>query len=121
MHVLNKSQEKIVAALQRLAALKRQPVSYSELVILTDLGLNVMEAHHRYMLSTWLGEIFENNHNAKEPILCTLVVQKQSGMPGKGYFKMVDQLGRRSAGESDVEVFMRELEALRNYYAPKAA
>lgn len=44
-------------------------------------------------LAHMLGEIQDENHQKKEPLLPSLVVGSQSGVPGGGYFENARKLG----------------------------
>lgn len=69
----------------------RTTIIYGELAAM----LQTMAFHPRaYDYHLLLREICEDEHAAGRGYLCALVVKKESGIPGKGYFRFLAQDGR---------------------------
>ena len=90
----------------------KQPIAYSELAA----QLKTAYIHYRApVFGQILREIGSEDEEADRPMLATLVVNKQLGIPGAGYFKHAAAQGH---DVSDPEVYWRqELERLHDYWS----
>ncbi len=82
--------EKLIAVAQR-----RETIPYSAVGALVDLP-----AHSR-PLFTILDDINRHEHAAGRPLLTAIVVNKEEGMSGHGFFKLAAQLGHHRDGDDD--------------------
>jgi hypothetical protein len=83
------------------------PISYEEvfeIMGLTPGNYAAKEAGHL------LGEISEQMHSEGKPMLSAIVVNRQEGMPGSGFFKLAVQLGKlpRGATRQEERAFWEE-------------
>jgi hypothetical protein len=60
-----------------------------------------------------------NSSNSNSPILTTLVVMKDTNLPGHSYFEFAEKIGRKSKKESKENFWKKELEALLAEYPNK--
>lgn len=105
----------IVEVLQDVARSKSR-ITYSGLVKRTKLQIDLANPRDRERLSKALGHIFEYELERKRPILCALVVRETLGIPGNGFFEMVDQHGLRKPLEDNLSVFIRLLNDVHTFY-----
>jgi hypothetical protein len=100
----------------------RTTAPYSQVVALGRLPLDLQHNPvHRNILSAWLLEIAKEDQAAGRPLLPAVVVRASSGLPGPGYFAMLQALGRDHTGESESDVHGSELQAVFDYYGDRLA
>lgn len=69
----------------------RSTITYGELAS----QLTTVSVHpYAYAFGALLREVCNDEEVAGRGLMCALVVQKSSGMPGNGFFKYAGQLGR---------------------------
>jgi hypothetical protein len=79
--------EEIRSILTDIARQGLPPISYSELC----RHIQTASIHyHSHLLTRLLIEVGRREMEAGRPVLPALVVSKQSGIPGPGYFKVAD-------------------------------
>lgn len=117
---LSKTQNKILEVLRELAKKPGICIGYQALCAKACPAINVGDVIQRNTLSTWLGEILEHELAEGRPAICVLVVRESEGMPGKGFFTMLEKLGRAKPKEPKLDVFIRELKLVNDYYAVKS-
>src|SRR4030095_7516358 len=78
----------------------KQLITYSEL---TGMLQTAYVHYHSHVLTRMLINIGSAEQSARRPILPALVISKQSGRPGPGYFKL-------APGEAEVDDPVREWE-----------
>lgn len=72
-------------------AQQRQTITYGELANL----LSTVTLHpYAYAFGALLREVCDDEENAERGLICALVVQKSSGIPGNGYFRHAQSCGR---------------------------
>lgn len=57
-----------------------------------------------------LDDVNRREHEADRPFLTAVVVRKEDGMPGQGFFKLATQLGHHRDGDDRTLYWMWELE-----------
>jgi hypothetical protein len=67
-------------------------ITYTDLNVRAQLGLNLANPQDRIALSWWLRRICEHELAEDRPLIVVVVVREDSLEPGKGFFKMVDDL-----------------------------
>ncbi len=113
--MLNVTEKRILAALRAIAH-KRNKIGYGALSNLCNLGLNVNDVAQRLRLSGFLGNIIREEVAEGRPAVSVLVVREKDGMPGKGFFECMDELGLRVGTEDNVEMFVRVLKLTHDFY-----
>lgn len=89
-------------------------ITYSEIAPLA--GLNMESQVDRNKIGDILGDISTNKHN--RPMLSAIVVHKDGGLPGEGFFNLARSLGLHHAhGEfADMEFFVQEVKKVHSYW-----
>ena len=64
---------------------------YGEVAAL--IGLDLSRPEERTTLFDLLAEICKEEHRLERPMLCAIVVSRQSGVPGRGFFGLARDLG----------------------------
>ena len=91
-------------------AKQQRIVTYSELALLP-----VYIHPGSYAFSRLLGQVCSDEFEAKQALLCALVVAKSTGMPGAGFFR---GLAERGIDTSDLETCWRsEVERVFAYWS----
>jgi hypothetical protein len=91
--------QRLYSRLQQIAA-NEQVATYSDVAPL--VGLDMSFADDRATISALLDEISGYEHGQGRPLLSVVIVQSESGRPGKGFYKFARSLGLYS-GRSDVD------------------
>lgn len=66
-----------------------------------------------------LDTINRNEHNAGRPLLSAVVIVRESGMPGDGFFRLAKDLTQfNPATSSERDFWEQELRRLYDYWAP---
>lgn len=117
---MDSQQQELVLTLKRiLAALARQraTVSYRELAALAG----VQPPHSIHRTTEALETLMRDNHAAGEPLLSALAVSRgAAGLPQRGFFMLLRELGRYDGPDDGPEaeaVFLEELELAWDYWA----
>lgn len=97
-------------------ARQHRKIAYSDLVAATRVPLSMANPVHRNILSEWLFRIAREEHEGGRPMLPALVVRASTGLPGPGFFTMLEDLGRTRPGESEADAYERELAAIFRYH-----
>lgn len=92
MAELTQEQQRVRTILIEIAR-KGQPKSYTDLVRMANLDLDMTNPYHRNLLGQILGGISVYEHANGRPMLSSVVVSKGSGMPSDGFYKLADELG----------------------------
>ena len=100
-------------------ASKNKTISYSDLVSECHLNLDLSKSKDRNALSEILGEIADFEVKQDKPMLSAVVVKKGQNYPSYGFFTYADELKVRKEGESDKELFERQLKACFEYWRSK--
>lgn len=60
--------------------------------------------------------------DASRPMLSAIAVSSQTGYPGRGFYRFARDIGKLASGKEmdEVEFWIRELEALRNYWQTRS-
>jgi hypothetical protein len=101
----------------RDVARKQRKITYGD--VADHIGLDPKNLGHLNNIATLLTKINEIENAARRPLLSAVVVNKQSGMPGRGFFNSARQL-RQFHGQTDEEkraFFEKELAAVHRYWA----
>ena len=70
---------------------QRRTITYRELAVLAA----VPEPHRIHKLTLALEELAREDHTAGRPLLAALAVSRSaSGLPGRGFFELLAELGR---------------------------
>ena len=86
-------------------------ISYSDVARIADLHVRSRA------LFQILDDISTAEFAAGRPLLTAVVVRKEDGMPGGGFFKLATQLGQHRAGDDRTLYWMRELEQVYTEWA----
>ena len=65
-----------------------------------------------------LDAISRREHRNGRPLLSAVVVNKDTVMPGAGFFKLAKELGRYNASD-DLECWSKELQRVHDYWAKR--
>ncbi len=83
-------------------------ISYSE--VGKVVGLDMANPGERSKLANALDEINREEHERGRPLLSAVVVQKESGHPGTGFFDLARELGKQKPDENNQVFFANELQ-----------
>ena len=89
------------------AAGNNNTISYSE--VGEVVGLDMANPGERSKLANTLDEINREEHERGRPLLSAVVVQKESGHPGTGFFESARELGKQKPDEDNQVFFTNEL------------
>lgn len=95
------------------AAREQRVVHYGEIAPLAHLDM--ADPHHRKVLGDMLDEISRAEDASGHPLLSAVVVQKESSMPGNGFFVLARELGRWN-GSDEQGFFVKELKRVYDYW-----
>lgn len=95
-------------------ARKRETICYGEIAPLA--GLPSSGSYMGKKLGEILQEICENEHRQARPLLSAVVVRKNIGVPGEGFFKKARILGAHQ-GSNDRAFWMQELDNVYKYWS----
>jgi hypothetical protein len=104
------------ALLERLQTIARErdTVYYSELAPL--LGIDTGDPHFAARIGRILDEVNYAEHAAGRPLLSAVVISKDTGMPGEGFFTCARDL-RRYTGRDDLAYWVEELRRVHDYWS----
>lgn len=80
------------------------------------LGLDMSRDADRAEIGRILGEVSKHEHANGRPLLSAIVVAKDGGTPGSGFFKLAKELGLFDLGDKDT-YWMTEVERIYQYWA----
>jgi hypothetical protein len=89
------------------AAKQNDTIFYSE--VGKVVGLDMSNPGERSKLANILDEINREEHGLGRPLLSVVVVQKESGHPGTGFFELARELGKQKPDEDNQDFFANEL------------
>jgi hypothetical protein len=100
----------------RLQEIARQggTTYYSELAPL--LGIDTSDPHFGVRIGRILDEVNYAEHAAGRPLLSAVVIAKETGMPGEGFFTCARDLGRYT-GRDDLAYWVEELRRVHDYWS----
>ena len=81
-------------------------ISYSE--VGKVVGLDMANRGERSKLANILDEINKEEHGLGRPLLSVVVVQKESGRPGKGFFDLARELSKQKPHDDNQIFFANE-------------
>src|SRR5271157_5550396 len=84
----------------RDVARNEQVVFYHQVAPLASLDMSLADDRHR--IADILDEISTLEHGQNRPLLSVVVVQAETGRPGKGFYKLATHL-RLYSGKSDLD------------------
>ena len=87
--------------------------TYSDIAPLADLDMG--DADDRKRMGEILGEISIYENSEHRPLLSVVVIQRQNGMPGAGFFNLARRLGVHH-GNDDATFFVEELRRVYEYW-----
>ena len=96
----------------RIAASERRTVTYAEL---SDALTALKIPHFSFRMMHLLDRVCTEEDAARGIMLATLVVSKQTGLPGQGYFRNAARLGR--TGDDQRRVWEAERDRVFEAYA----
>ena len=94
--------DQLIEALKEIAS-RAEKVTYGEMAAL--VGLDMRRPPDRTALGRLLQAVCKTESASGRPLLGSVVVRKDTGMPGESYFKVARQL--RSDGSADDREFHR--------------
>lgn len=100
---------KIVYKKLKELANESKTIKYSELNEECGMGLDFNLAKDRAELGEILGEISRFENDQKRPMLSAIVISKDKLGPAFGFYNLADELGMRKKGETDQQLFFRQL------------
>jgi hypothetical protein len=80
------------------------------------VGLDMSRAEDRNRMADVLDEISTFEHRQGRPLLSVVVVQAETGRPGKGFYKLANRLGLYS-GKSDLNEMEFFVSTVKQVYA----
>jgi hypothetical protein len=95
-------------------AARQQTVTYEEASKWVELSM----ATARSAFFQMLDDINREEHCCGRPMLSAVVVNKETGMPGKGFFDLARKLGK--CGEDEDLFYKQELEKVQAFWRPRA-
>lgn len=98
------------------AASARAFVHYDELAKM--LGIDMDNPHFGAQVGKVLGRISENEIAAGRPMISAIVVSKSEMLPGKGFFKLGQELHQVHPGEDEIAFAVRQIRRVHDYWAP---
>ncbi len=98
------------------AAKQNNTIFYSEVGKVVELDM--ANPGERSKLANILDEINREEHRLGKPLLSVVVVQKESGHPGKGFFDLARELGKQKPDEDYRDFFAVELEKVFDEWPP---
>ena len=110
-----------VQVFQTLVSLakNRKKISYQVLSDQCGLGLDMRFEHHRDQIGKLLGAISTQEHEQHRPLISVLVFRDDKNIPGKGFFKLANRLGK-FAGSRNYNAkhhfFVNELQATYRFW-----
>lgn len=99
------------------AARARGFVHYSELARM--LGIDMDNPHFGAQVGRILGEISTDEVANGRPMLSAIVVSKDDMLPGKGFFKLGQELHQVQPGEDEVAFAIRQIRLVHEYWATR--
>ena len=110
------SDEDLIAALRReLIACAAAGETYQELARRSDFS----GPHMIHRLTLLLEALVREDHAAGRPLLAALAVSRVTGLPGRGFFHLLEEFGRYEGPDQGPEAaarHARELEAALAYW-----
>ena len=98
------------------AAKNEGVVTYTE--VASCAGINTNWDCWRWKIRAILDTISRREHRNGRPLLSAVVVRKNEGTPGAGFFKLAKELGRCN-GSDDLECWSKELHRVYAYWAKR--
>lgn len=80
------------------------------------LGLDMKSGADRGKIGEILGEISKAEHDEGRPLLSAVVILKEGGRPGKGFFALAKDLGH-AVGDDHDRFFIHHLRKVHDYWA----
>lgn len=105
----------IYEVLKRVAREQRL-TTYSDIAPLAALDME--NPAHRDAMREILGKISTYEHQNGRPMLTAVVVHKQDGRPGDGFFELAQHLGLMAKGGDREGFFVRELARVHQHWNP---
>jgi hypothetical protein len=105
-----------LALFERLQEIARQggTVYYSEVAPL--LGIDTGDPYFGARVGRVLDEMNYAEHAAGRPLLSAVVIAKDTGMPGEGFFTCARNLRRYAEGD-DLAYWVEELQRVHDYWS----
>ena len=89
-------------------------IYYSDIAPLA--GLDMSLPNDRYEIGTILDDINRHERESGRPMLSSIVVQKETLMPGQGFFTLARALGLFIGNDRD-KFYIQELRKVHDYWA----
>ena len=99
--------------LQKIAR-ERDTAYYSEIAPL--IGIDTGDPYFGARVGRVLDEVNHSEQAAGRPLLSAVVIAKETGMPGEGFFTCARNL-RRYAGRDDLAYWVEELRRVHTYWS----
>ena len=110
--ILKKSMRKCLIDLAK----NKEHMRYQAFSDKFQLGYDMHDIEDRKKIGEILGEISEAEHSERKPLL-SVFIQHEDGLPGPGFFKMAEELGRYIPTFMDKKQFVsREMSYAYNYW-----
>jgi hypothetical protein len=97
------------------AARARGFVHYGELAKM--LGIDMDNPHFGALVGKVLGQISEDEVAAGRPMISAMVVSRDDMLPGKGFFKLGQELHQVDPGEDEIAFAIRQIRRVHEYWA----
>ena len=98
------------------AAKQNNTIFYNEVGKVVELDM--ANPGERSKLAKILDEINREEHGLGRPLLSVVVVQKESGHPGKGFFDLARELGKQKPHDDNQIFFANELKKVFDKHTP---
>ena len=99
-------------------ARQSEPITYSDVIVnFPDLP-PLTEAWLSHPLCSIFGELDREDFTNNRPFRTALVFGKESGLPGNGFFQMLERYrGRKLRKDEHLTVWLAELDAIKKFYS----
>jgi len=94
-------------------------VHYGELAKM--LGIDMDNPHFGAQVGRVLGQISEDEVAAGRPMLSAIVVSKDDMLPGKGFYKLGQELHLVQPGEDEIGFAIRQIRRVHEYWSSDGA
>jgi hypothetical protein len=97
------------------AARAREFVHYGELAKM--LGIDMDNPHFGALVGKVLGQISEEEVAAGRPMISAIVVSREDMLPGKGFYKLGQELHKVDPGEDEIGFAIRQIRRVHDYWS----
>lgn len=100
----------------RLQSIAREQLTATYSEVAPTAGVDTANPHFAAVLGTRLDEINRMEAENGRPLISAVVIGKETGMPGQGFFTCARDL-RRYSGKDDLAYWLTELRQVYDYWS----